>query len=97
MPVSTSRIALRAWALTRTLELFTSKALKLNPVLPSTLPVLFVGPTAERFVTPETIEQTRPFVPSMEVVRPEGGHYIMIEKGDEVAQMVGDWLETKLK
>ncbi|KAG8979644.1 hypothetical protein FRB93_010001 [Tulasnella sp. JGI-2019a] len=71
--------------------------LKLNPVLPSTLPILLVAPTAERFATPERIEATRPFVPSMEVVHPEAAHFVLLEKRDEVTQIIGDWLEKKLK
>ncbi|KAG8843554.1 hypothetical protein FRB96_003917 [Tulasnella sp. 330] len=69
----------------------------LDLIIPATVPILFMVPTGERIVNAEVIENTRPFVPSMEVVRPEGAHYIMLEKGDEVAQIIGDWLEKKFE
>ncbi|KAG9002804.1 hypothetical protein FRB94_004750 [Tulasnella sp. JGI-2019a] len=72
------------------------QALKLNPVLPTSMPILFIA-TKEPFCTPKRIEATRPFVPSMEVARLTSNHFVMLEKRDEITQIIGDWVENKLK
>ncbi|KAG8843555.1 hypothetical protein FRB96_003918 [Tulasnella sp. 330] len=71
--------------------------LKLNPVIPSTIPILLIVPTGESITSAKAVERTRPFVPSMEVVHPVGAHFVMVESGAEVAKMIGEWLEEKLK
>ncbi|KAG8876263.1 hypothetical protein FRB97_004305 [Tulasnella sp. 331] len=72
------------------------QALKLDPVLPKSMPILFIA-TKEPFCTPARVEATRPFVPSMEVERLASNHFVMLEKRDEVAQIIGDWVEKKLE
>ncbi|KAG8843571.1 hypothetical protein FRB96_003896 [Tulasnella sp. 330] len=71
--------------------------LKLNPVLPTTLPVLLVAPDHEPFGSPDRAEKSRGLVPSMEVVRIDSAHFALLEKRDEVTQIIGDWVEKKLK
>lgn len=72
-------------------------ALKLDPVLPKTMPILLVA-TSEKFATDERIDMTREFVPSMEVVRLNGcNHFAMLEQPKEVTQVIGDWIEKQLK
>jgi len=73
------------------------QALKLDPVLSKTTPILFVG-TSEKFATDERIAATREYVPSMEVVRlTDCNHFAMVEQPKEVTQVIGDWIEKKLK
>ncbi|KAG9026261.1 hypothetical protein FRB95_009042 [Tulasnella sp. JGI-2019a] len=71
--------------------------LQLNPVLPVSLPILFVAPNHELFTTPQCINATKPYVPSLEVIRIEDcGHFALLEKPDEITSIVGDWVEKKL-
>lgn len=71
--------------------------LKLNPILPTTLPVLLVAPDHEPFCSPERVEKSREYVPSLEVVRLDSAHFVMLEKRDEVTQIIGNWVEKNLK
>ncbi|KAG8843556.1 hypothetical protein FRB96_003919 [Tulasnella sp. 330] len=72
--------------------------LHLNPVLPETLPILFVAPNHEPFTTQPRIEETRAYVPSQEVIRVEdSAHFVMLEKRDVLTKIIGDWVESKLK
>ncbi|KAG8843569.1 hypothetical protein FRB96_003894 [Tulasnella sp. 330] len=73
------------------------EALKLNPILPNTLPVLLLAADHEPFGSPDLVERSRAFVPSLEVVRMDSAHFIMLEKREEVTQIIGDWVEKKLK
>lgn len=69
----------------------------MDPTLPSTLPILFVA-TSEKFASEERVDATREFVPSMEVVRlTDCNHFAMSEQPKEVTQIIGDWIEKRLK
>ncbi|KAG8868569.1 hypothetical protein FRB97_002182 [Tulasnella sp. 331] len=74
-----------------------STELKLNPILPATLPALIIAPNFDPYSAPDRIEKSKAFVPSLEVTRVDGAHFVMLEKREEVTQIVGDWLQKKLK
>jgi len=73
------------------------QALKLKHSYPETLPILLLAPTGEKFAAESRIEPTRAVVPSLEVIPIESNHWVMVERGPEVAQIIGDWVERKLK
>ncbi|KAG9026258.1 hypothetical protein FRB95_009039 [Tulasnella sp. JGI-2019a] len=70
--------------------------LKLNPILPTTMPVLLVAPDHEPFVHPDLVEKSKHFVPSLEVQPIESAHFVLLERRDEITQIVGDWVEKAL-
>ncbi|KAG9011636.1 hypothetical protein FRB94_000749 [Tulasnella sp. JGI-2019a] len=67
-----------------------------KPVCPATLPILLLAAEHEPFGHPDICERTKEFAPSVEIVRLDSAHFIMLEKRDEVTQRVGDWLEKVL-
>ncbi|KAG8989937.1 Bifunctional epoxide hydrolase 2 [Tulasnella sp. JGI-2019a] len=71
--------------------------LKPNPILPITLPTLLMALNYEPFAHPDIVEKSKEFVPSLEVVRIDSAHCVLMEKREEVTQIVGDWIEKKLK
>ncbi|KAG9036580.1 hypothetical protein FRB95_008414 [Tulasnella sp. JGI-2019a] len=71
--------------------------LKLDPVLPSMLPALLIAPDHDPFASDERCEASKAFVPSLEVVRVDSAHYILLEKRDEVTRIVGDWVEKAIE
>ncbi|KAG8994165.1 hypothetical protein FRB94_010081 [Tulasnella sp. JGI-2019a] len=78
-------------------QLYHLSELHLNPVLPASLPILFVAPNNEPFTAPKVIAATEPLVPSQEVIRIENcGHFVMLEKPDETTRIIGDWVQKKL-
>jgi len=73
------------------------QALSLDPKLPKEMPILFIAPTGEKFATDKQIESTKAFVPSMEVIRVDSGHFVLLERRYEISKIVGDWVEEKVK
>ncbi|KAG9026260.1 hypothetical protein FRB95_009041 [Tulasnella sp. JGI-2019a] len=72
--------------------------LDLDPVLPVSLPILFVAPNNEPFTAQERIDATKSYVPSQEVIRIENcAHFALLEKPDETTSIIGDWVEKTLK
>jgi len=72
------------------------QALKLDQALPKELPLLLLASDKSPFSTPERIETTNSYVPSLEVKRLDCGHWGQLEEPEEVAQIVGDWVAKKL-
>lgn len=70
---------------------------KLDPVLPKTTSILFVG-TSEKFATDEQIDETKRFVPSMEVVwLTDCSHFATVEQPKEATKVIRDWIAKKLE
>lgn len=61
------------------------------------MPILFIAPNQESFATEARINATRNFVPSMEVVRIDSGHFVMLEEPAAVTRIIGDWVAKQLK
>jgi len=64
-----------------------------SPYFSPELPILFIAPSGDQFASDDFIARSRPFIPSLEVVKITSGHFVLQEKKDEISQIVGDWLD----
>jgi pimeloyl-ACP methyl ester carboxylesterase len=47
---------------------------------------------------PQAAKRSKNFVPSLEYITLEGaGHWLMVERKDDVTKEVGDWIDKNLK
>jgi pimeloyl-ACP methyl ester carboxylesterase len=64
----------------------------LKATLPADLPVLLIAPNGTPFCAPKFVEASKAFVPSLEVVRLEASHFVMLEKKEAVTDLMVNWL-----
>jgi len=66
--------------------------------LPASLPALFVRGTADPTSPERLASRSKNFVPSLKIINLDGaGHWLMMERRDEVTSLVGDWIENALR
>lgn len=59
-------------------------------------PSLFIGATEDYVVLPAAFEQQNQYVPDLEMVNIQAAHWSMIEKHDEVNQIIYKWIQGKI-
>ncbi|KAG8881168.1 hypothetical protein FRB98_004519 [Tulasnella sp. 332] len=64
-----------------------------SPYFSESLPVLFIAPTGDQFANEPFLSRSKPFIPNLEVAQITSGHFVLLEKRYEIAQIVGDWLD----
>ncbi|KAF8313269.1 alpha/beta-hydrolase [Clavulina sp. PMI_390] len=87
-----------SWYKTAKIRYEEEKAAKLLSFLPASLPALFIRGTEDPSSPPMHAKRAKNFVPSLESYDLAGaGHWLMVERKDEITTVVGDWIEEKLK
>jgi len=73
------------------------KDAKLPSRLPASLPALFIRGTEDASSPPEHARRAKKFVPSLRMVTlNDAGHWLMVERKEEVTRIVGDWIAATL-
>jgi soluble epoxide hydrolase / lipid-phosphate phosphatase len=65
--------------------------------LPASLPALFVRGTVDPTSQLRHAIRSKDFVPSLKIITLDGaGHWLMVQRKDEVTTLIADWIETTL-
>ncbi|KAG8926660.1 hypothetical protein FRC03_007680 [Tulasnella sp. 419] len=61
--------------------------------LPPELPVLFIQPTLDPSCPDHLVQRMSKYIPNLKIVQVDCGHWVMLEKRDEMTTLVPDWLD----
>ncbi|KAF9515265.1 hypothetical protein BS47DRAFT_1372078 [Hydnum rufescens UP504] len=82
---------------TKRLRFDEEKEANLPSALPASLPALFVRGTMDPTSQLRHAIRSKDFVPSLKITTLAGaGHWLMVQRKDEVTTLIADWIETTL-